>query len=249
MHADERQQKARFAELAQLSRRQQRYCYTEFLTPAEAAEAALAAPEKERKSFGGTEGCERVIVRFGDPEEIGYEEPFPIAVIRIRPLGIKFAEELTHRDYLGALMHLGVERGILGDVLVRESCAYVFAAEHMAEYLCRELTRVRHTAVSAERLQEIPENAGPRLEERAVIAASARLDVILAKAYHLSRTRVKELFAAGHVQLGGRICEKESLVPREGDILSVRGYGKFRYGGETGRTKKGSLVLKIEEYR
>ena len=245
---DDRQRKKRYAELAELSRRQRIYHYTEFLTPAEAAEACSAAPERERALFGGAEGCERVMVRFGDPDECGYEEPFPLAVLRIAPRDGRFAEELTHRDYLGALMHLGLERSVFGDVLVRDGRAYVFAAERMADYLCRELTQVRHTFVTCEVLPEVPEDARPQLEPLTVTAASARLDLLLAKVFRLSRTKAKELFAAGHVQVGGRVCEKESVVPGTGDVVSVRGYGKFRYGGEEGVTKKGNRVLRIERY-
>ena len=242
------QQKNRYADLAAMSRRQGRYFYTGFLAPADAAEARAAAPMKESCAFGGTEECERVIVRYGDPEEIGYEEPFPLCVLKIEPADRRFAEELNHRDFLGALMHLGLEREVFGDILVRETGAYVFAAERMAEYICRELAQVKHTQVRCAVLDEVPEDARPKLEEEQIIVSSMRLDNNLAKVCHLSRTRAKELFAAGHVQTGGRVCEKESFVPREGDIISVRGYGKFRCGEKTGETKKGSSVVKIFRY-
>ena len=246
---DEQQLRKRFAELAELSRRQNIYHYTEFLTPAEAADARAMTPGREFCAFGGAENCERVIVRFGDPEEIGYEEPFPLCVLKIEPVSRKFAETLTHRDFLGALMHLGLERSVFGDILVREQTAYVFIAEHMAEYVCRELTTVRHTQVICTVPEEVPEEARPQLEEEQIIVASLRLDNIIARAWNLSRTRAKELFAAGAVQIGGRVCEKESTSPQEGDVISVRGYGKFRCGGKTGSTRKGREVMRIEKYR
>ena len=246
---DEKQKRSRFAELAEQSRRRHSFQYTDFLAPADAADALYAASEKERRVFGGAENCERVMVRYGDPADTGYEEPFPIAVLRIRPQNPKFAEQLGHRDYLGALMHLGLEREVFGDVLVRESGAYVFAEEHLAEYVCRELTQVRHTQVTCEWLEEVPEDACPRLLEETVTAASARLDAVIARVFHLSRTRAGGLFPAGHVQVGGRICEKESYTPDPGEIISVRGYGKFRFEGEEGTTKKGSLVLRIGRYQ
>ena len=246
---DETQQKKRFSELAALSRRQDRYYYTEFLTPAEAADACAAAPAEECCAFGGTAECERVIVRYGDPERIGYEEPFPISVLKIEPLNSRFAEELNHRDFLGALMHLGLERDVFGDILVREKAAYVFAAERLADYICGELTQVRHTMVKCSALEEVPADARPSLAEEKIIVSSLRLDNVIAKVCHLSRTRAKELFAAGSVQVGGRVCEKESFVPAAGDIISVRGYGKFRIEGEEGTTRKGSLLLRIGRYQ
>ena len=77
---DEQRLRKRFAELTELSRRQNIYHYTEFLTPAEAADARAMTPEKEYCAFGGAADCERVIVRFGEPAQIGYEEPFPVSV-------------------------------------------------------------------------------------------------------------------------------------------------------------------------
>lgn len=245
---DEKQLRKRFAELAELSRRQNIYHYTEFLTPAEAADARAMTPEKEFCAFGGAENCERVMVRFGDPAQIGYEEPFPLRVVKIEPVSRKFADTLTHRDYLGALMHLGLERDVFGDILIREQTAYVFTVEHMAEYVCGELTSVRHTQVTCVIPEEVPEEAQPHLEEEQIIVASPRLDNIIAKVWHLSRTKAKELFAAGSVQVGGRVCEKESAAARPGDIISVRGYGKFRCGEKTGSTKKGSDIIRIEKY-
>ena len=245
---DEQRLRKRFAELAALSRQQNIYYYTEFLTPAEAADARAVTSEKEFCAFGGAEECERKMVRFGDPGQTGYEEPFPIALLKIEPLNRKFAEDLTHRDFLGALMHLGLEREVFGDILVREKSAYVFAAERMAEYICGELTQVRHTMMRCTVLDEVPEDVRPKLEEEQIIVASPRLDNVIAKVCHLSRGRAKELFASGAVQVGGRMCEKENFVPKEGDIVSVRGFGKVRCGEEKGTTRKGSLVLKIEKY-
>ena len=81
----------------------------------------------------GTEGCERQMLRFGSEETLGYEEAFPISCVVIRPSAPKFAEELTHRDFLGALMNLGIERDVLGDIIVRDAVGYVFCEDAMAD--------------------------------------------------------------------------------------------------------------------
>ena len=84
---------------------------------------------------GGYEDAERVIVRFGSEDELGYEEAYPITLLRIAPLQSKFADDLTHRDFLGSLMNLGIERDVLGDLLINEKCAYLFCKESVADYI------------------------------------------------------------------------------------------------------------------
>ena len=107
------QLKNRIRELADKSYNQNQYTFTGFLGLAE--QDALWQVEREVKFagitlYGGREEAERKILRFGSEAELGYEQPFPICCIRIRPLSAKFADKLSHRDYLGALMNLGIER-------------------------------------------------------------------------------------------------------------------------------------------
>ena len=74
--------------------------------------------------FGGSEEAERMVVRFGDPEDMGYEEAFPITLLKIEPLLQKYADALGHRDFLGALMNLGIERSTLGDIFIKDNCGF-----------------------------------------------------------------------------------------------------------------------------
>lgn len=77
-------------------------------------------------AYGGFDGAERVMVAFGPaPEPADY----PITCLHIAPKQEKFAEELTHRDYLGTLMGLGLERRVLGDILPCGKGAYLFAPQ------------------------------------------------------------------------------------------------------------------------
>ena len=121
------QLKNRIRELADKSYNQNQYTFTGFLGLAE--QDALWQVEREVKFagitlYGGREEAERKILRFGSEAELGYEQPFPICCIRIRPLSAKFADKLSHRDYLGALMNLGIERSTIGDILPGEKEAY-----------------------------------------------------------------------------------------------------------------------------
>ena len=97
------------------------------------------------------------MIRFGSPEELGYEEDFPIVTLKIAPKSEKFADKLTHRDFLGALMSLGIEREVLGDIVIRDNVGYLFAKEDIAEYIKDSLTEIKHTAVRINTADSLPE--------------------------------------------------------------------------------------------
>ncbi len=100
---------------------------------------------------GGYEAAERKAALFlPSYAEDGDASMLPIAVVRISPLNEKFADALSHRDFLGSLMNLGVERYKLGDILIDGNQAYLICMADMADYICAELKKVRHTSVYCE---------------------------------------------------------------------------------------------------
>ena len=107
--------------------------------------------------FGGTGGTERVVAAFGDKEMYGYEPVFPIKCIRISPKGPKFAENLSHRDFLGSILSLGIEREQVGDIIIKDGVAHVFVLDNMAAYITDNLDRIRHTPVRCELTEDIPD--------------------------------------------------------------------------------------------
>ena len=199
--------------------------------------------------FGGVFGAERVMIRFGDPEEIGYDVPFPISCLLIEPKSQKFADKLTHRDFLGALINLGIERDTLGDIVVKDNRAYVFATSEMAEYIKRELTRVAKTDVTVTATDTLPEGELYTKERLRVQVSSVRLDAIIARVFHLSRDDAQSLFAKHLVFHNGKEATSASYCPKVGEAVTVRGRGRFIYLGEAGMSKKGKLNLEIEVYK
>ena len=240
----------RLIDLADKCDRQGIYTYSDFLGLAEQDVFHRVKTEIGRcpfTLFGGLEHSERVMVRFGSEEMLGYEEPFPIVCLRIAPAAPKFAEELGHRDYLGALMNLGFERSLLGDIRIQGKEAFLFCHENMRDVICEGLTAVRHTnvrvfEVEADKLTELHLS-----ESRSVSVnlSSLRIDAIIAKLYNISRGRSQELVSGGRVFINGRECTQGSAVPRENDIVSVRGVGRFVVRSQVGETRKGKLVLEV----
>lgn len=172
-----------------------------------------------------------------------------IACVRLSPVNERFAEALSHRDYLGALMNLGIERDVTGDILQEGKTAYLYCTSEIAETICTELVSVRHTAVRCVQigLSEAFRIA-PRLEALSVNVPSERLDAVIAAVFRLSRGTAAELCAQEKVFLDGRIVSQPGRSIPAGVRVSVRGYGKFLYDGMTHETKKGRLYVTVRKF-
>lgn len=236
--------KKRFQELGQKCYQNNQYTFTGFLSPADLS--CFYEMERELSYvpytiWGGSELCERVMIRFGSEEELGYVEDFPISCIQIRPLVAKFSDELTHRDFLGALMNLGIERNTLGDILLIENTAFLFCMENMAEFIMENLSKVKHTSVLCKRAEEIPAFSDKDRQEVKIQISSCRIDAVVSKVYRLSRSEAVEFFRQKKVFVNGRQCENNSQMLKEGDIVNVRGYGKFEFSGLQNMSRKGKI--------
>ena len=224
------------------SERTGKWCYSGFLSQAE-QEDLLRCPEAAGASYfltGGYEDAERKILAAGNEEEAGPAEP-PIRVIAVEPRSRRFAEELTHRDYLGAILGLGIERNMTGDILIRDGQAWFFCLESVADLLTANLEQVRRTAVKATlSAPDIPE-LQPRYMTLKLNVASERLDAVTAAFAGVSRGQADALFAAEKVFVNGRVTTDKGARLKEGDILTVRGVGKAVYDGIEQETKKHRL--------
>ena len=198
--------------------------------------------------FGGADGCERVMIRFGDNEGLGYELPFPISTLKIEPVSQKFADKLTHRDFLGAILNLGIERSRLGDIIISDNVGYLFCTKGIAPFILSELTRIKHTDVKVDEIEEVPVDTLYRLQRRCVQANGERVDALIAKLFHLSRDEAQSLFAKKLVFRSGRQCDNPSYTPKEDEVISVRGYGRFIYRGYKSTSKKGKLNIELDLY-
>ena len=134
MEADELLKK-RITELAEKAYQNNIYTFSSFLGMSELSDFYAMQRELSfvpQTVFGGYEGAERCIIRFGSEELFGYPEEFPVVCLKIRPLMQKFADDLGHRDFLGALMNLGIDRSTIGDIKVGEKEGYLFCLDTIA---------------------------------------------------------------------------------------------------------------------
>lgn len=255
---------ARFRELAERSWHRDILQHTDFLGVSEQAafhELAGSLAGARYILYGGHPEADRQMLIFlpsylelpreGSPEAEGILSGMfsdLVACIRISPLNEKFSDALTHRDYLGALMNLGIQRDKTGDILTEGSRAWLYCSRDIAELVCRELTRVKHTSVSCEEVPPGEAEVRPKFQELSVNVASERLDAVLAAVYKLSRGAAAELIAGEKVFVDGRTAGKTGGTLREGARISVRGYGKFIYDGREKETRKGRLYIRVRVF-
>ena len=243
--------KRRFVELARRAYNSGIFTFTDFLGLAEQAAFAEVSREIfgiEYVKFGGAEGAERVMIRFGSESDLGYSMPFPISLIKVEPLSQKYAEKLSHRDFLGAIMNLGIERDTMGDIVIIDNVGYIFVKEDMATYIADSLTKVRRTDVKSEVTETLPDGQLYRTERRNVQANGERLDALVAKVFSLSREEAQSLFKKRLVFADGREINSTSYIPKPGEKISVRGHGRFIYVGPQSLTRKGKMNIAVEVY-
>ena len=240
----------RLYDLAEQACKTGKYRFTGFLG---LHEQNLLLREQQKLSFagltlfGGCEDAERRMARFGCEEICGYEQPFPIDLLRLTPRSQKYADALTHRDVLGALMGLGIERSCVGDIYIKDNIAFVFVVGQMRDLVCRELSSAKHTVLDCEVLDALPAGVGTALRQEAFLVASERLDCIVAAVFNLSREAASQLFAHEKVFVDGKIMQGSRTAP-ENAVISVRGFGRLRYGGVESVSRKGKPRVTVWIY-
>ena len=198
-------------------------------------------------TFGGYDYSERQMVAFL-PDALCYAYEYPISILKISPLQKKFSDNLSHRDYLGAILNLGIERCKIGDILVEEESAILFVHKSLETFLMDELRRIRHTSVIVAIEDKKEFHYTPCTKEIKGTVSSLRLDSLLALAFSSSRSKLVAFIEGGKVFVNGKLTTSNGYQIKENDIISVRGLGRFRYTETISQTKKGRYYVTIELY-
>ena len=238
----------RFEELSQRANERGYTVFSDFLGLSEISEFCAMCFSVSATLWGGYEDAERCVACFGDRDYFTDNTDYPIKCILISPVNQKFADSLSHRDFLGSLMGLGIRREVLGDIIINENCGYLFCLENIADYIIENLTHVRHTTVKCEITEEIPVGVLPQPENREIIVSSERLDVIISAIYKMSRSQVLPIFHTEKVFVNGAVKTSPSATINISDKISVRGFGRFIYKGVLRTTKKDRLVISVDVF-
>lgn len=242
--------KRRIEDLMNRSVRTNQPTATGFLDPAELAEARLflkSEPGARYVVCGGFEGAERSRLIF-IPDYYD-ENCFPaeeyIAVIRAE---CSFGN-LTHRDWLGSVMGLGVKRDALGDILVCDGYADIICTDKIAQYLADNLIKVGRYGVKTHMIsmgEIVPPN--PKFDVRTGTVASLRADAVVALAFGISRTNAVSLIREGRLSVDHLPEQNTSAEIEEGVLLSLRGFGRAKLARVGGTSKKGRIFLEFNVF-
>lgn len=194
--------------------------------------------------FGGYDAAERTML-VCLPEWCDDAE-FPIDAITF---SYRNCDTLTHRDFLGSVMALGVTRESVGDILVEEGRTVIFVSREVSSFLLTQIEKVGRVGVDLKLgfSQPLPQQS--ELIHLSDTVASMRLDGVVAALIGTSRNKSAELIENGSVFVNSLICEKTSRTVIKGDSITVRGKGKFFIDSADEFSKKGRTILKYSRYK
>ncbi len=177
----------------------------------------------------------------------GGDEVHGIACISVKGSGYR---PLSHRDYLGSILALGIERSSVGDIVTENGfSARIFVSSRIAPFIAAELDRVGSDKVTVK--EEAPPegfSAERKTERITAVAASMRLDAIVGAVFPLSRADAKELVLRGLCEVNFEAEDRPDRTVGPGDVISARGYGKFAVEEETGVTRSGKIRVAVNKY-
>ncbi len=225
---------------------------TDFLSPAQLAQARellrLAGfPETGCAALGGYETAERRLLLFL-PDWLEAEDAQTQSPIRCLRAAFREEYKLTHRDFLGSLMGMGIVREKVGDILVGPDSADLIVLDTVADFLLQSWDSAGRARLSVSAIE--PDNLhipAVSCREARDTVSSLRLDAVASSGFRMARGKAAALIESGKVQVNWRECVKPDKLLTAGDTVSARGFGKFELAEVGGVTKKGrtSIVLKI----
>ncbi len=230
-----------------------RHCavFTDFLDMAKSGkflEKLQHTPDLQVIAFGGMEDAERRMLGFAPDYMTLTKEDFPICVLSITKHPKFGQSDLSHRDYLGSILGLGIDRGKIGDIMVGATETICWVQEDIADYIVYQLKKVSHTPVQVKRTVLADITVEKKVEVRRLTVPSLRLDAVAGAALHLSRGKIQALIAAEKASVNWSVATNASCCIKEGDMISVRGYGRFRILAIGGRSKKDRIGLEVGVY-
>lgn len=197
--------------------------------------------------WGGHDSAERLFLGVF-PEYFTPDcESFPVVVLYV---SIPENVRLSHRDFLGALMSLGIKRECVGDILLEGNIGAFFVKSEISTYIETSLTSVGRANIefiTDKKRQKLPDTV--RFDELRLVVSSDRIDCVAAALINKGRSESTRLIGLKSVFVNRQVVYSNSYRVKEKDTVSIRGYGKYTIEGMQDRTKKGKIKLSARKYR
>ena len=215
---------------------------TTFLDPKEIFELSSVYEKYPHYLDGGYDDAERKILIIGKQEKDD-EDDFLIT------LEISSRLPLAHRAVLGSTLATGIKRDVVGDIIIKDNVANMFVTKEIAKYIIQNLDQIGREKVKVKQIKtnDIIDYSSS-IEELTTTISSLRIDSAISACYGVSRELSSELIKNEKVNLNYTQVSSSSKAVKEGDLISVRGYGRFEILEVVGETKKGRIRIKIKKY-
>lgn len=204
--------------------------------------------ETDYVRLGGYEGAERNLFLFL-PDWLEPEDAMGQSPIRCLRAAFRAEYALSHRDFLGSLMGMGIVREKLGDILVGPDSADLIVLDTVADFLLQSWDSAGRAKLTVSEIEpdhiHIPQ---VNCQEVRDTVSSLRLDAIASTGFRMARGKAADLIASGRVQVNWRECTKPDKLLSAGDTVSARGFGKFELTEVGGVTKKGRTSIVLKRY-
>lgn len=192
--------------------------------------------------FGGYNGAIRTMFAAGVDDTASF--PITAAIFTY-----KKEYKLSHRDFLGALMALKIDRSTVGDIIVGDGETIVFLKSEIFDFVCNEITKIGSVGVKISRYNSEKFEYTPEFDELCFTLSSLRLDVFVSGVCSVSREKSQRMIKLDLVSVNHAVQSDPSKNISAGDIITIRKYGKFVFTESNGYSKKGKIRISVKHFR
>lgn len=225
--------------------------YSAFLDEGQAARAEQICSHHNGELldmlWGGYENAQRKMLCIYNEYSADFiKDEFPIKCLTFR---FRKEDKLTHRDFLGSFMALRLKREVIGDIIIAEGVAQAIVTDVAARLICTSVSKIGRVGVKISDSEPFMLEIRQEFQDISGTVASMRLDCVTGLAAHVSRENAARLIRTEKVTVNHFSAQSVSQELQEGDILSVRGFGRFLLSEIKGNTKKGRIHIILRKYK
>lgn len=199
--------------------------------------------------YGGYEGAERSVVVFCPRNMPINYEPELAGFFKVLKINLMGRGNVSHRDYLGSLIGLGIKREKIGDILIKDEHCLVIVADDVADYIRYNLDKVGNIKVELDYVElDSLQAHEPKVKEIKTTVASLRIDSVASAGFGMSRSKVQDYIKAEKVNLNWETITSLTKNVKEGDVITIRGKGRVLIEKVGGTTKKDRISIYLKKF-